>query len=128
MILVLLLVLLSIHCIRQVYKAIKNKDLDILDRTGVPRGTIGRKVSGFMLGVGGVGLFCGRGHLQTRGKQGETRENKGKQGKTRGKQGENKGNQEESRENKGKQGKQEESRGVKGSQGDQCEPRKNEMK
>lgn len=26
-----LLVLLSIHCIRQVYKAIKNKDLDILD-------------------------------------------------------------------------------------------------
>ena len=29
--LVLLLVLLSIHCIRQVYKAIKNKDLDILD-------------------------------------------------------------------------------------------------
>ena len=31
LILVLLLVLLSIHCIRQVYKAIKNKDLDILD-------------------------------------------------------------------------------------------------
>lgn len=26
-----LLVLLSIHCIRQVYKSIKNKDLDILD-------------------------------------------------------------------------------------------------
>lgn len=31
LILVLLLALLSIHCIRQVYKAIKNKDLDILD-------------------------------------------------------------------------------------------------
>lgn len=31
LIIVLLLVLLSIHCIRQVYKAIKNKDLDILD-------------------------------------------------------------------------------------------------
>lgn len=30
-IMVSLLVLLSIHCIRQVYKAIKNKDLDILD-------------------------------------------------------------------------------------------------
>lgn len=65
-IIVSLLVLLSIHCIRQVYKAIKNKDLDILDRTGVPRGTIGRKVSGFMLGVDGVGLFCWRGHLRTR--------------------------------------------------------------
>lgn len=57
-----------------------------------------------MLGVGGVGLFCGRGHLQTR---------------------EIKGNQEESREIKGKQ---EESRENKRSQGDQCEPRKNEMK
>ena len=67
-----------------------------------------------MLGVGGVGLFCGRGHLQTR-------EIKGSQGKSRGV----KGNQEESREIKGSQGK---SRGVKGSQGDQCEPRKNEMK
>ena len=30
-IIVSLLVLLSIHCIRQVYKAIKNKDPDILD-------------------------------------------------------------------------------------------------
>lgn len=30
-IIVSLLVLLSIHCIRQVYKAIENKDLDILD-------------------------------------------------------------------------------------------------
>lgn len=30
-IIVSLLVLLSIHCIRQVYKAIKNKDLDILN-------------------------------------------------------------------------------------------------
>ena len=80
LILVLLLVLLSIHCIRQVYKAIKNKDLDILDWTGVPRGTIGRKVSGFMLGVGGVGLFCGRGHLRTR-------QIKVNQGKSRGIEG-----------------------------------------
>ena len=31
LIIVILLVLLSIHCIRQVYKAIENKDLDILD-------------------------------------------------------------------------------------------------
>ncbi len=31
LIIVILLALLSIHCIRQVYKAIKNKDLDILD-------------------------------------------------------------------------------------------------
>ena len=68
-----------------------------------------------MLGVGGVGLFCGRGHLQTRGNQGEI---KGNQGKTRANKG-------KTRENKGKQ---EESRGVKRSQGDQCEPRKNEMK
>ena len=45
-----------------------------------------------MLGVGGVGLFCGRGHLQTKvvkGSQGKSRENKGSQGKTR----ENKGSQ-----------------------------------
>ena len=31
LIIVILLALLSIHCIRQVYKAIKNKDLYILD-------------------------------------------------------------------------------------------------
>lgn len=31
LIIVILLALLSIHCIRQVYKAIKNKDFDILD-------------------------------------------------------------------------------------------------
>lgn len=31
LIIVILLVLLSIHCIKQIYKAIKNKDLDILD-------------------------------------------------------------------------------------------------
>lgn len=31
LIIVILLALLSIHCIKQVYKAIKNKDLDILD-------------------------------------------------------------------------------------------------
>ena len=30
-IIVILLALLSIHCIKQIYKAIKNKDLDILD-------------------------------------------------------------------------------------------------
>ena len=30
-IIVSLLVLLSIHCVKQIYKAIKNKDLDILD-------------------------------------------------------------------------------------------------
>ena len=59
-----------------------------------------RKVSGFMLGVGGVGLFCGRGHLQIR-------EIKRSQGESR----EIKGNQEESREIKRSQ---EESRGVKG--------------
>ena len=34
-----LLALLSIYCIKQVYKAIKNKDLDILDWISVPRGT-----------------------------------------------------------------------------------------
>ena len=58
--------IMVIHRIRQVYKAIKSEDLDILDRTGVPRGTIERKVPGFMPGVGGVGLFCGMGHLQAR--------------------------------------------------------------
>lgn len=31
LIVVVLLALLSIHCIRQIYKAVKNKDLDILD-------------------------------------------------------------------------------------------------
>lgn len=31
LIIVLLLALLSIYCIKQIYKAIKNKDLDILD-------------------------------------------------------------------------------------------------
>ena len=53
---------------------------------GVPRGTIGRKVSGFMLGVDGVGLFCGRVHLQTRetkGNQGKPRKPKENQGKPR---------------------------------------------
>lgn len=57
-----------------------------------------------MLGVGGVGLFCGMGHLQTRGNKGKSREIKGKQGK----QGESRGNQGKTR------GNQEESRGVKG--------------
>jgi len=53
-----------------------------------------------VLGVGGVDLFCGRGHLQTReikGNQGKSREIKGNQGKSR----EIKGNQEESRGVKG---------------------------
>jgi len=39
-----------------------------------------------VLGVGGVDLFCGRGHLQTReikGNQGKSREIKGNQGKSR---------------------------------------------
>ena len=63
-----------------------------------------------MLGVGGVGLFCGRGHLQTReinGNQGKSREINGNQWKSR----ENKGNQGKTREIKRSQGK---SRGVKG--------------
>ncbi len=38
LIIVVLLALLSIHCIKQIYKAIKSKDLDILDRISVPRG------------------------------------------------------------------------------------------
>ena len=62
-----------------------------------------------MLGVGGVDLFCGRGHLQTRGikgNQGKSREIKGNQGKTR--------------EIKGDQG---ESRGIKGNRGIQGEIR-----
>ena len=53
-----------------------------------------------MLGVGGVGLFCGMGHLQTReikGNQGKSREIKGNQGKSRGV----KGNQGKSRGVKG---------------------------
>ena len=61
-----------------------------------------------MLGVGGVGLFCGRGHLQTREiNQGKSREIKGNQGKSR----EIKRSQGKSR---GVKGNQEESRGVKG--------------
>ena len=51
-----------------------------------------------MLGVGGVGLFCGRVHLQTRETKEKPRETK------------------------------EKPREIKKSQGDQCEPRKNEMK
>ena len=47
-----------------------------------------------MLGVGGVGLFCGRGAPPNKGNQGKT---KGNQGKTKGNQGKTKGNQEESR-------------------------------
>lgn len=50
-----------------------------------------------MLGVGGVGLFCGRGHLQTgeiKRSQGKSRGVKGNQGKSRGvkrSQGESRG-------------------------------------
>ena len=41
-----------------------------------------------MLGVGGVGLFCGRGHLQTREiNQGKSREIKGNQEESRGVKG-----------------------------------------
>lgn len=39
-----------------------------------------------MLGVGGVGLFCGKGHLQTseiKGNQRKPRETKGDQGEPR---------------------------------------------
>ena len=54
-----------------------------------------------MLGVGGVDLFCGRGHLQTR----EIKGNKGNQGK------------------QGKQGKSRETREIKGNRGIQGEIR-----
>ena len=80
-----------------------------------------------MLGVDRVGLFCWRGHLQTReikGNQGKSREIKGNQGKSR----EIKRSQEESRGVKGINVNREKTRVVKSSQGDQCEPRKNEMK
>ena len=73
LIIVILLALLSIHCIRQIYKAIKNKDLDILDWTGVPRGTIGRKVSGFMLGCWGLLWVLREGTPPNKGKQGKSK-------------------------------------------------------
>jgi len=47
-----------------------------------------------MLGVGGVGLFCGRGHLQkreTKGNQGKPRKTKEKPRKTKENQGKTKG-------------------------------------
>ena len=50
-----------------------------------------------MLGVGGVGLFCGRGHLQPR----ETKENQGKPRETMETQG-NQGNPRETRGTHGK--------------------------
>ena len=81
-----------------------------------------------MLGVGGVGLFCGMGHLQTRGnkgKQGETRGNKGKPRATKGNQGQPR----KTKKNKGKprkpnetQGKQRKPRGTNETQGNQGEP------
>ena len=46
-----------------------------------------------MLGVGGVGLFCGGVHLQTR-------ETKGNQGKTKGNQGKTKEKPRETKETK----------------------------
>ena len=61
-----------------------------------------------MLGVGGVGLFCGRGHLQTRANKGKQEEIKGNQGKSR----ENKRSQGKSRENKRSQGKTREIKGI----------------
>ena len=51
-----------------------------------------------MLGVGGVGLFCGRGHLQTREIKGNQRKSKGIKGNQR-KPRETKGDQGEPREN-----------------------------
>jgi hypothetical protein len=67
-----------------------------------------------VLGVGGVGLFCGRVHLQTRetkGNQGKPREtkekpreprkNQGNQGKPRKNQGKTKGNQGKAKGNQG---------------------------
>jgi hypothetical protein len=58
-----------------------------------------------MLVVGGVGLFCGRVHLQTRetkGNQGKPRETKGNQGKPKGNQGKPKGTQGKPRKTQGK--------------------------
>ena len=62
-----------------------------------------------MLGVGGVGVFCGMGHLQTRGTKGNQGEPRGTKG-NKEKQGETKGNQgkprktKKNKENKEKQG------------------------
>ena len=59
-----------------------------------------------MLGVGGVDLFCGRGHLQTRetkGNQGKPRETKGNQGNPREPKGTH-GKPMKPKENKEKQG------------------------
>ena len=44
-----------------------------------------------MLGVGGVGLFCGGVHLQTRETKEKPRETKGNQGKTKEKPRKNQG-------------------------------------
>jgi hypothetical protein len=58
-----------------------------------------------MLGVGGVGLFCGRVHLQTRepkGTQGNPREPKGTQGNPRKTQGNPRKTQGKPKENQGK--------------------------
>ena len=63
-----------------------------------------------MLGVGGVGVFCGMGHLQTR-------ETKGNQGKPRGTKG-----------NQGKQRKPRETKKTKGNQGKPMKPKENKEK
>jgi len=56
-----------------------------------------------MLGVGGVGLFCGRVHLQTRETKEKPRETKGNQGKTKEKPRKNQGKtKEKPRKNQGK--------------------------
>ena len=68
----------------------------------------------FALGVGGVDLFCGRGHLQTKGNQGKPRETKGNQGKPR--------------ETNETQGKQRKTRGTKGNQGKPMKPKENKEK
>ena len=53
-----------------------------------------------MLGVGGVGLFCGRVHLQIRETKEKPRETKGNQGKTKEKPRETKEKPRETKETK----------------------------
>jgi hypothetical protein len=60
-----------------------------------------------MLGVGGVGLFCGRVHLQPRETKGNQGKTKGNQGKTKEKPRKNQGKtKEKPRKNQGKPRKQ----------------------
>ena len=53
-----------------------------------------------MLGVGGVGLFCGRVHLQTMENQGETKEKPRETKENQGKTKENQGKPRETKETK----------------------------